>query len=74
MAGALTTLYGWFLGPPLAGRDPLIKACASLGFALVLLGFMQWRWTPDARSLTLPTDDRSTSTTGCESTGRRRSA
>jgi branched-chain amino acid transport system permease protein len=57
MAGALTTLYGWFLGPPLAGRDPLIKACASLGFALVLLGFMQWRWTPDARSLTLPTDD-----------------
>jgi branched-chain amino acid transport system permease protein len=57
MAGVLTTVYGWFLGPPLAGRDPLIKACASLGFALVLLGFMQWRWTPDARSLTLPTDD-----------------
>jgi branched-chain amino acid transport system permease protein len=57
IAGVLTTAYGWFLGPPLASRDPLIKACASLGFALVLLGFMQWRWTPDARSLTLPTDD-----------------
>ena len=23
----------------------------------MLLGFMQWRWTPDARSLTLPTND-----------------
>jgi branched-chain amino acid transport system permease protein len=57
MAGVLTTLYGWFLGPPLANRDPLIKASASLGFALVLLGFMQWRWTPDARSLKLPTND-----------------
>ncbi|HZB43425.1 MAG TPA: branched-chain amino acid ABC transporter permease [Ilumatobacter sp.] len=57
LAGILTTVYGWFLGPPLASRDPLIKACASLGFALVLLGFMQWRWTPDARSLTLPTDE-----------------
>jgi branched-chain amino acid transport system permease protein len=56
MAGVLTTLYGWFLGPPLANRDPLIKASASLGFALVLLGFMQWRWTPDARSLKLPTN------------------
>ena len=29
MAGVLDHLYGWFLGPPLAGRDPLIKACAS---------------------------------------------
>ena len=75
MAGVLTTAYGWFLGPPLASRDPLIKACASLGFALVLLGFMQWRWTPDARSLTLPTDDCAVrQRTGCESTGRRRSA
>jgi branched-chain amino acid transport system permease protein len=57
MAGVLTAAYGWFLGPPLASRDPLIKASASLGFALVLLGFMQWRWTPDARSLKLPTND-----------------
>jgi branched-chain amino acid transport system permease protein len=57
MAGVLTAAYGWFLGPPLANRDPLIKASASLGFALVLLGFMQWRWTPDARSLRLRTND-----------------
>lgn len=55
LSGVLTLLYGWFLGPPLADRDPLVKAAASLGFALVLLGFMQWNWTEDARSLPLPT-------------------
>lgn len=57
IAGALTLLYGWLLGPPLANRDPLVKASASLGFALILLGFMQWRWTADVRSLKLPTND-----------------
>jgi branched-chain amino acid transport system permease protein len=58
MSGLLTTAYGWFLGPPLANRDPLIKATASLGFALILLGFMQWRWAPVARRIDLPTDDK----------------
>ena len=57
IAGVLTLLYGWVLGPPLANRDPLVKASASLGFALILLGFMQWRWTADVRSLKLPTND-----------------
>ena len=57
IGGALTLLYGLVLGPPLADRDPLVKASASLGFALILLGFMQWRWTADVRSLTLPTND-----------------
>jgi branched-chain amino acid transport system permease protein len=55
LGGVLTFLYGWFMGPPLANRDPLVKASASLGFALVLLGFMQWHWTADVRSLVLPT-------------------
>jgi branched-chain amino acid transport system permease protein len=32
-----------------------VKASATLGFALVLLGFMQWNWTADVRSLKLPT-------------------
>jgi branched-chain amino acid transport system permease protein len=53
----LTLLYGWFLGPPFANRDPLVKASATLGFALILLGFMQWRWTADVRSLRLPTTE-----------------
>jgi branched-chain amino acid transport system permease protein len=57
LGGVLTLLYGWFLGPPLADRDPLVKASASLGFALALLGIMQWRWTADVRSLKLPTSE-----------------
>lgn len=55
LAGVLTLAYGWILGPPLADREPLVKAAASLGFALILLGFMQWYWTPTVRSLSLPT-------------------
>ncbi len=57
LGGVLTLLYGWFLGPPLANRDPLVKASASLGFALILVGFMQWRWTVDVRAIELPTSD-----------------
>jgi branched-chain amino acid transport system permease protein len=57
LAGVITFLYGWFFGPPLADRDPLVKAAASLGLALIILGFMQWYWTADVRSLALPTSD-----------------
>ena len=38
--GAATLLYGVLFGPPLAGRDPLVKATATLGLALILLGIM----------------------------------
>ena len=57
LAGLLTLAYGWVLGPPLADREPLVKAAASLGFALIVLGFMQWYWTTEVRSMALPTDD-----------------
>src|SRR5215207_6716315 len=30
-AGVITLLYGVLLGPPLAGRDALVKATATLG-------------------------------------------
>ena len=39
--GAVTLLYGVVLGPPFASRDPLIKATASIGLLLILLGTMQ---------------------------------
>lgn len=55
LAGLLTFTYGWVLGPPLAQREPLVKAAASLGFALIVLGFMQWYWPVEARSMGLPT-------------------
>src|SRR5215203_5207504 len=55
LGGVLTFAYGWVLGPPLADRDPLVKASASIGFALILLGFMQWFWTTEVRTMALPT-------------------
>jgi branched-chain amino acid transport system permease protein len=57
LGGVFTLAFGWFLGPQLADRDPLVKASATLGFALFLLGIMQWRWTADVRSLKLPTNE-----------------
>jgi branched-chain amino acid transport system permease protein len=42
-------------GPPLAARDPLVKATATLGLALILLGAMSWIWSDKARSMILPT-------------------
>src|SRR4051812_43891591 len=54
--GALVTLaYGAAFGPPLAARDPLVKATATLGLALILLGAMSWIWSDKARSMILPT-------------------
>src|ERR687897_3863299 len=54
--GAVVTLaYGLLFGPPLAARDPLVKASATLGLALILLGAMSWIWSDKARSMVLPT-------------------
>jgi branched-chain amino acid transport system permease protein len=53
--GVVTLVYGLVFGPPLAGRDPLVKATATLGLALILLGAMSWIWSDKARSMILPT-------------------
>src|SRR3954447_5924993 len=55
-AGGLSLLYGALLGPYLAEREPVVKAAASLGFALAILGVLNWYWTDDIRTLSLPTD------------------
>jgi branched-chain amino acid transport system permease protein len=55
--GVVTLVYGALFGPPLAGRDPLVKATATLGLALILLGAMSWIWSDKARSMTLPTSN-----------------
>ena len=39
--GVATLIYGVIFGPPFAPRDPLVKATATLGFLLILLGLMQ---------------------------------
>src|SRR5579859_692428 len=53
--GVATLAYGVVFGPPLAQRDPLVKAVASLGLTLILLGIMSWGWSYQAHALILPT-------------------
>jgi len=55
-AGGASLVYGALLGPYLAEREPVVKATASLGFALAILGVLNWYWTDDTRTLSLPTD------------------
>jgi branched-chain amino acid transport system permease protein len=55
--GACTLLYGVLFGPPLSSRDPLVKATATLGLALILLGIMDLVWSDKARSMILPTSN-----------------
>jgi branched-chain amino acid transport system permease protein len=58
--GVVTLGYGAVFGPPLAGRDPLVRAVATLGLTLVLAGAMDLLWPASggqARSFTLPTDN-----------------
>jgi len=52
---AVTLAYGVVIGPALARRDALVKATATLGLALILLGTMSWIWSDKARSQVLPT-------------------
>src|SRR2546423_13400847 len=40
LCGVITLTYGMVFGPALARRDPLVKATATLGLTLVLLGVM----------------------------------
>jgi branched-chain amino acid transport system permease protein len=63
--GVLTLLYGMSFGRLLAARDPLVKAAATLGFALLLLGMMNRLWPAQiTRTLTLPFDSNSFSVGG----------
>lgn len=60
VAAALTTAYGMVFGPALAKREPLVKATATLGLTLVLLGVMDLLWTSSggqSRAISLPTDN-----------------
>jgi branched-chain amino acid transport system permease protein len=69
--GAVTLLYGMIFGPPLARRDPLVRAVATLGLALVLFGIMNLEWTTSGgavRSLTFPTDNGGFTVTGLQVT------
>lgn len=55
-AGLVTLAYGWFFGPPFAARDSLVKATATLGLLLILVGWMQWHYGATAHGFKLPTE------------------
>jgi branched-chain amino acid transport system permease protein len=56
--GVATLLYGMVFGRALAARDPLVKAAATLGLALLLLGVMNRLWPAQVtRTIALPSDN-----------------
>jgi branched-chain amino acid transport system permease protein len=57
--GAATLLswaYGRFIAPSLTHQDKVVRAMATLGFALLIMGISQWYWGDEPRRLVLPTD------------------
>ncbi|EPJ44289.1 MAG: hypothetical protein OFPI_40190 [Osedax symbiont Rs2] len=57
LAATLLSLgYGLVIAPKLAWRDPVVKAVATLGFAIVTLGLTAFIWDDDVRRFSLPTD------------------
>lgn len=56
VAFVVTLFYGVLIAPRLAWREPVVKAVATLGFALILLGLVSFLWIDDPRSISLPTD------------------
>src|SRR4029077_3519787 len=58
--GVVTLIYGTIFGPALAGRDPLVRAVATLGLTLILFGAMELLWPPTSgatRAISLPADN-----------------
>ena len=56
VAIVLALFYGRIIAPRLAHSDPIVRAVATLGFALIVLGFCEFIWGEWPRSLRLPTD------------------
>lgn len=52
----LSLAYGRYVAPGLAWRDPAVKAVATLGFALIILGAVSFAWEDAVRKISLPTD------------------
>ena len=53
---AISLAYGKLLAPRLAERETTVRSIATLGLALVVLGFTEWFWGEQPRRLVLPTD------------------
>jgi branched-chain amino acid transport system permease protein len=68
---ALSIGYGSLIGPGLAHREPVVKAVATLGFGIALLGAMNLLWLVNPRKLTLALDGVAVSIFGLRVTGTR---
>jgi len=56
LALVLSLIYGRGIAPRMAWREPVVKAVASLGYALILLGVVSFLFSDDPRKFELPTD------------------
>jgi branched-chain amino acid transport system permease protein len=60
LSAVITLAYGMLFGSALAAREPVVKATATLGLTLILLGAMDLLWTSSggaSRAILLPTDN-----------------
>lgn len=71
VALALTLFYGRYISPLLAHRDTVVKAVATLGYALIILGLTSYAWHDDPRAIELPTDALKVNLLGFAITGTR---
>ena len=67
----LSLAFGRLVAPGLAHREPVVKAVATLGFALALLGVMNLIWVVTPRKLSLTPDSLSLSIVGLRVTATR---
>ncbi|MEM9583292.1 MAG: branched-chain amino acid ABC transporter permease [Pseudomonadota bacterium] len=61
---ALSVAYGRFIAPSLAWREPAVKAVATLGYMLILLGVIGLIWDDALRKISLPSDTVAVSVLG----------
>ncbi|WP_390911070.1 branched-chain amino acid ABC transporter permease [Pseudosulfitobacter sp. SM2401] len=52
----LSVAYGRLISPALAWREPAVKAIATLGYMLILLGLVGFLWEDALRKISLPSD------------------
>ena len=67
----LSTGYGVLIAPGLSHREPVVKAVATLGFGIAILGAMNLLWVVNPRKLTLALDGISLNILGLRMTGTR---
>jgi branched-chain amino acid transport system permease protein len=71
LGGLISLGYGGLIAPRLAHREPMVKAVATLGLAIILLGIMNLLWVITPRRLALVTDHASVDVLGMRITGTR---